>query len=454
MKQLQSVSLSTLADSTIAPPSHVKLVKTVDERYAYWRLRILYSMIFGYAAFYLVRQNFSMALPAISAEYGYTKTQLGAIISIWSIIYGVGKFVNGYFSDRSNARYFMTIGLLGAALSSCFMGFGSNLYYFGFFWAINAWFQSMGWPPVARLLTHWYSPTELGTKWGLTNTSHQIGGAAIVILAGYLVQNHGWQSAFIVPALLVVGIAAFLFNRLRDTPQSIGLPSIEQHKGLITNPMENEEEHLPPKALILRVLNNRLLWYVCLANMFLYVVRMGVFNWAPTFLSELKGASLLSSGGQVAGFELAGMIGGIAAGWISDKFFSGRRGPVSVIYMALLSGCLFYLWCIPAGNHLMNALAMMALGFLVYGPQVLAGVAAADFASKKAVGMANGLTGTFGYLGSGLSGICVGWIADHYGWGGGFIFFIVAAFMATFFFMLTWNHRAKVLEEEPEAHIE
>jgi phosphoglycerate transporter family protein len=446
MRQVQSAYPSPLVDTDLPFPDQDP-GKTIDERYSYWRIRILYSLIFGYAAFYLVRQNFSMALPAISAQYGYTKTQLGTIMTIWAIIYGVGKFVNGYISDRSNARYFMSIGLLGSAVTSFFMGFGSDLYYFGFFWAINAWFQSMGWPPVARLLTHWFSPTELGTKWGLTNTSHQIGGAAIVLMAGYLIQTYGWSSAFIVPAFIVVVMAALLFNRLRDTPQSIGLPSIEQHNGLAYNPQEAEEEHLSPKALVLRVLNNRLLWYVCLANMFLYVVRMGVLNWAPTFLSELKGASLMSSGWQVAGFDLAGMFGGMAAGWISDRFFRGRRGPVSVIYMVLLTTCLIYFWSVPAGSHLMNALVMSALGFLVYGPQVLAGVAAADFASKKAVGMANGLTGTFGYLGSGLSGVCVGWIADHYGWNGGFIFFIVAAFLSTFFFSLTWNHRAQVLEK-------
>lgn len=447
MKQLHNVRLS-FAESDLSMPAQEALKPTVEERYKYWRLRILYSMIFGYAAFYLVRQNFSMALPVISAEFGYTKTQLGAIITIWSIIYGVGKFINGYFSDRSNARYFMTIGLLGAAVTSFFMGFGESLYYFAFFWAINAWFQSMGWPPVARLLTHWFSPTELGTKWGLTIISHQLGGAIIVLMAGFLIQSYGWQSAFIVPAFLVVGISGFLFNRLRDTPQSIGLPSIEQHHGLVKEADGTEDDHLPPKELIMRVLNNRLLWFVCLANMFFYVVRMGILNWAPTFLRELKGASLMSSGWQVAGFDLAGMFGGIAAGWISDHYFKGRRGPVSVIYMTLLIGCLCYLWHIPAGSDLVSALTMMVLGFLVYGPQVLAGVASADIVSKKAVGMANGLTGTFAYLGSGLSGICVGWVADHYGWNGGFMFFVVSAFLSTFFFSLTWNYRAKVLEED------
>jgi phosphoglycerate transporter family protein len=414
--------------------------------YKYWQIRILYSMAFGYATFYLVRQNFSMAIPAISADLGYSKTQLGLIITIWSIIYGVGKFLNGYFSDRSNARYFMSLGLLGSALTSLVMGWGTSLYFFGAIWAFNAWFQSMGWPPVSRLLTHWFGPQELGTKWGITNLSHQIGGAIIAVLAGYLIQHYGWQSAFLIPSIIALGIALLLFNRLRDTPESLGLPSIEKHLNLVKGQEEINEENLPTNEILKRIFCNKLLWYVCLGNMFLYVVRMGVFNWAPTFLKELKGASLASSGWQVAAFEIAGMVGGVCAGWISDKIFSGRRGPVSFLYMLALIFCLVYFWFVPAGYDGLNAIAMTAVGFLVYGPQVLVGVAAADFASKKAVGMAVGLTGTFGYLGSALSGVCVGWIADQYGWDGGFIFFIVSAIMGASCFILTWRHRAKVLE--------
>lgn len=444
MTQLNQAAVSEDDIDTLDNPTASSV--SVKSTYKYWQIRILYSMAFGYAAFYLVRQNFAMAIPYICADLGYTKTQLGGIISIWSIIYGVGKFLNGYFSDRSNARYFMSLGLLGSALTSLIMGWGSSMYFFAGVWTFNAWFQSMGWPPVSRLLTHWFGPKELGTKWGITNLSHQIGGAIIAVLANYLILNFGWRSAFFIPSLIAIGAAVLLFNRLRDTPQSLGLPSIEEHLHLVRNPKFLEDEHLSTKEVLQKIFCNKLLWYVCLGNMFLYIVRMGVFNWAPTFLKELKGASLASSGWQVAAFEIAGMIGGVAAGWISDKLFAGRRGPVSFFYMLAMIFSLVYFWFVPAGYDGLNALAMIAVGFLVYGPQVLVGVAAADFASKKAVGMAVGLTGTFGYVGSALSGVCVGWIADQYGWDGGFIFFIISATLGAGCFMLTWRHRAKVLE--------
>lgn len=451
MNQNSSTIISDEIVSAGADQIPQQNLRNTDKSYAYWQFRILYSMAFGYAAFYLVRQNFSMAIPAISADLGYSKTQLGFVITIWSIIYGVGKFVNGYFSDRSNARYFMSLGLLGGALTSLVMGWGNGIAFFTTVWAINAWFQSMGWPPVSRLLTHWFSPTELGTKWGITNLSHQIGGAIIAVLAGYLIQNYGWRSAFFVPALISLTMVVLLYNRLRDTPESLGLPSIEKHSGLVnTHKLNSNDADFSLKELLTTIIYNKQLWFVCLGNMFLYIVRMGVFNWAPTFLNEMKGATLTSSGWQVAAFEVAGMLGGIAAGWLSDRLFSGRRGPVSFLYMVCMVVSLFYFWFVPPGYILLNTLAMTSVGFLVYGPQVLVGVAAADFASKRAVGMAVGLTGTFGYIGSAISGVCIGWIADNYGWDGGFIFFIISAMLACVCFALTWNGKARVLEMSTE----
>jgi phosphoglycerate transporter family protein len=447
MKQKQHVLSPSVSDKSLKPFILKDIGAGDSARYTYWRARIFYSIIFGYASFYLVRQNFSLAMPQISAQFGYSKTDLGKIISLWAITYAIGKFVNGYISDRSNARYFMTIGLVGSAVTSFFMSFGTNIYYFGAIWVVNAWFQSMGWPPLVRLLTHWFSPAELGTRWGIASASQQIGAAIIALMATeYLLPQWGWRSVFFIPSLLVIALSLLLFNRLRDTPQSVGLPSIECHKGLAKD--SSDEQKLTFREILGKILGNPLLWYVCLGNMFLYIVRMGFLNWAPTFLSEFKGASLPSSGLQITGFDIAGMIGGIGAGWISDRFFSGRRGPVSVFYMVLMTLFLIYFWKIPANSPVLSGIVMTALGFLIYGPQVLAGVAATDFSSKKVAGMANGLSGTFGYIGASLSGICVGWVADHYGWNGGFIFFIISAFLSTFFFSLTWSHRAPVLEKQ------
>lgn len=434
--------LENKAHASIMPAAGAVIEATYERKdYRLWRIRILYSVIIGYATFYLCRQNFNIAMPALMDDFGVTKTELGWILTAASIVYGVGKFINGLFSDKSNARYFMVIGLIACAIVTFLTSFSTGILFVGVLWILNNWFQSMGWPPVARMLTHWFAPKELGTKWALGATSHQVGGAITMFSCGYLIDQYGWQAAFYVPGIVALFVAFFLFNRLRDSPKEEGLPTVEHYKG---DTLENlqEDSHLSTVELLKIVFLNKLIWYVCMANMSLYVVRLGIIYWAPMFLRELRGMSLTKAGGQVALYEILGILGGIAAGWMSDRLFQGRRGPVGAVFMVALAASLVLFWKMPAGQEFLSMLTMTFVGFFVYGPQVLVGVASADFATKRAIGTANGLASTFAYLGAALAGVCVGWIVDNFGWDGVFLFFIAAALAGGFFFSFTWNHSA------------
>lgn len=423
------------------PEASVSAERSYDRGYyRYWRIRIMYATIIGYAAYYLVRQNFSLAMPGICEEFGYTKTELGLIVSIASVIYGAGKFLNGYFSDRSNARYFMTVGLIGSAFMNLSMGLGSGFLFFALIWGFNSWFQSMGWPPSARMITHWFSPKELGFKWSLWASSHQIGAAAISLIGGWLIVNYGWRSVFYVPALLALLISLFILDRLRDTPKKVGLPPVEHYKGDTEN-FEDTEARITSKEIWSIVLRNKYVWYMGIANMCLYIPRMGIFTWAPTFLKEFKSVTIVVAGMQLAAFEIAGLFGGVMAGILSDKLFHGRRGPVGAIFLILLSFFLGLIWLLPPGHAFLDALLLMMAGFMVYGPQVLAGVAVADFTSKRAIGVATGVIGVLGSLGTAVSGVGIGYIVDHYGWDHGFLLFISAALLGAVFFALTIKRR-------------
>lgn len=427
----------------------------VDEAYTYWRFRLILALIVGYSAFYIVRQNFSMAVPSMLRELGYTKHQVGWIFTTFSIVYGFSKFISGTISDRSNARYFMTMGLLGAALVNLMMGFSESILLIGFMYAANGFFQSMGWPPCTRLLTHWYGPRQLGTRWGIVNASHQIGSVAILMGGGWLISHYSWRHAFIVPGLICLVLAFFVFERLRDVPRSLGLPSIEEKEGLTNNAGSeeaSEEERLTYRQIFLeKILPNRPLWCVCIANFFVYIVRMGVFNWGPTFLQEYKGINLFQAGKQLSLFEIAGLIGGFLAGYLSDHWFRGRRGRVSFLYMVILAAAVSGFWFVPATMPFVGIFCLFMMGFLVYGPQVLIGVAAAEFGSKKAACAAAGLTGTFGYLGGAVSGIGVAYVATRWGWGATLCCFVVAACLGALCFLFIWNKTEQNVSKKQEA---
>lgn len=104
----------------------------------------------GYALFYFVRKNFSiaMATPDMGKELGWSNTQIGWILTSFSLLYGVARFGNGVLADRINSRLFMVTGLVCAALLNIFVGFTTSVVMLGVLWFLNAWFQGMGFPPA------------------------------------------------------------------------------------------------------------------------------------------------------------------------------------------------------------------------------------------------------------------------------------------------------------------
>ncbi|HJD62979.1 MAG TPA: MFS transporter [Rickettsia endosymbiont of Degeeriella rufa] len=423
--------------------SEIKIPRTpYVKKYNSWRIRILYSIIIGYATFYFCRQNFNIATPAIREYFDVTKTQIGWILTASSIMYGVSKFCNGFISDKTNARIFMVLGLLFVGIITILIGFSDSLFLIGILWIASNWFQSMGWPPATKMLTHWFASKELGTKWAMGATSNQIGGALAMVSCGYLIDKFGWRSAFFVPGVVACVVSIFLYNRLRNSPKEVGLSTVEEYKNYPPELISDYDKLLTTELLKI-VFCNKLIWYVCLANMFVYIIRLGVIYWAPTFLKDLRGISLLNAGLQIGLYEMISIPGALIAGFLSDRLFQGRRGPVSTICMLAISLLLILFWKLPIQSELLSIVILSLVGFFVSGPQLLVGIAAADFSTRQAVGTANGLSGLFGYLGAAIAGVGVGWISDNYGWDGVFIFFSISALLGSSLFALTWNCSAK-----------
>lgn len=441
--------------SLFRPAPYIDLIKdqeVVDKNYRYWRWRIFWSMFVGYAFFYFTRKSFTFAAPGLIADLGYTTTEVGILSTVLYLTYGFSKFVSGVMADRANPRFFMSIGLIITGLTNIFFGLSSSLFAFAVFWGLNGWFQGFGWPPVARLLTHWYSHNERGSWWSSWNVSHNIGGAIIPILMGFCLQYFGWRSAMFVPGFLCIIIGFFLLWGLRDTPQSLGLPSIEEYRGDYVDMKKGEKErNLSTKELLFDfVLKNKYLWLLAFAYFFVYVVRSAVNDWSNIFLVQTKGFQPMVANGCVSLFEVGGFCGSLAAGWSSDKLFGARRGPINVIFSLGMLLSLFGLWIIPSGASLYASISMFVIGFCVFGPQMMIGIAAAELAHKKAAGTATGFVGWFAYLGAASAGGPLGWIIDGYGWDSYFYAMIACSVFSVLLLLPTWGavHMAHDLKTE------
>ena len=176
--------LSALRTQATVPVLSYATPQDIDRQYRYWRFRILLTTIVGYALFYFVRYNIKVPLKSMGAELNYSKAQLGIIMSVGGVTYGVSKFINGFLGDHANPRYFMAIGLLGCAIMNVFFGMSASLLFLTSFWFVNMYAQGMGFPPCAKSMAYWFSPRERASTFGVWHPSHLIGAGLVGVLTG------------------------------------------------------------------------------------------------------------------------------------------------------------------------------------------------------------------------------------------------------------------------------
>lgn len=398
--------------------SKSQIAPEVKVLYPYWRRRIFYSMYIGYASYYLTRKSYTLALPAIKEHLGLDTVSLGWIMTIFSLSYGVSKFANGIIGDRVNPQYFLPIGLILTGICNILFGLSSTFWCFALFWGCNGWFQGFGWPSCARLLTHWYSQSERGRWWGRWNTSHNVGGGIVLLLVTYCLKHWSWRMALYTPGVLCIAIGVWLGERLRDTPHSLGLPSIEDFRDDWSGQrhLHETKELSMGERLGKYVLSNRYIWLLAIASFFLYIARSAINDWTNVYLVDHKLYSKPVANYCVAFFEIGGIFGGLSAGWLSDRLFGGKRGPVNLIYMCATVPLLGLLYICQAQNTYLDAALMAGAGFFIFGPQMLIGVAAVELSHKQAAATATGVTGFFAYLGAAMAGGPLGWVIRDLGW--------------------------------------
>lgn len=439
----------------LKPAPHVKEIEDkniVKKEYRYWRFRIFYAMFTGYIFYYFTRKSFTFAMPALMVELGFDKADLGILGSMLYITYGISKFASGVMSDQSNPRFFMACGLIITGITNILFGFSSTLVMFALLWGLNGWFQGWGWPPCARLLTHWYSQSERGTWWSVWSTSHNVGGFLIPIIAGYCATFLGWRYAMFIPGGLCIAMGLILMNRLRDTPQSLGLPPIEKWRNDYpesSKKIDKQEKELTTREILFDyVLTNKWVWMLAFASFFVYIVRMAINDWSALYLIETKNYSIIKANACVSLFEVGGLFGMLVAGWLSDKLCSGKRGPMNVIFSAGMLISLLFFWLCPKMSVYLDSVILFTIGFFLFGPQMLIGLTAAELSHKKAAGTASGFAGWFAYFGAAAAGYPLGKVAQDLGWKGYFVILGACCVITVLLFLPMWGAKPTARVEE------
>ncbi len=404
----------------ISKPSADKVpAGETDVVYKSLRTRTFWGVTVAYSLYYVCRMSINVVKQPLIDEGILTAGQLGLIGSALLFVYAVGKFLNGFIADYCNIRRFMATGLFVSALLNLVVGALGLLtsmiptmvmfISFAVLWGMNGWMQSMGSPPGVISLSRWFPQSRRGSYYSLFSSSPYIGEFisynVLAVVVGWL----GWQSGFIMAAAAgFVGTALILFF-VSDTPESRGLPSVQELSG--EQPAKTDS--MPTRELQKMVLRHPGIWIIAISSAFIYITKYAIAGWGVLFLQKARGFELSEASQVIAFSAVFGILGTVLAGWLSDRVFKGDRARPAVL-SGIISTSSLILFLFVGGGFILNifyvSLFSLAVGVLYC---IVAGLMAVDIVPRKATGAALGVVGISSYAAAGLQDITSGLLIQY-----------------------------------------
>jgi sugar phosphate permease len=424
------------------------MASTLTSEQRAWRWRIFLLTWLAYAGFYLCRKNFSVAMPLLQRDLGYSEFDFAAIITAYSVLYMLGQFVNGMLSDKLGPRLIVGVGLLVSVACSVAMGFASMLAVFAVAYAVNGYAQSTGWSGTVKNMSSWFQHHERGIVMGWWCTCYVVGGLVSTIFATYVAFDSpwfvefGWRRAFFAPAavLLLVSLVYILFTR--NKPSDVGLPEFPEDDAV--GPEVEIRDEAGRESVLKEVLASPALWIAGGSYFFLKMARYVFLFWLPLYMTNALLYDESVAGYTSAVYEFVGFFGVIIAGYVSDKLFNSRRFPVCTIMLfALAAVCLVHPHLAALGFW-GNMLGIGLIGMLTFGPDsILSGAAAQDIGSQRGAATAAGIINGMGSIGQALHGYVVAIMVHQFGWDSIFYLFVAFGIITGFLTMTKWNYGAR-----------
>ncbi len=386
----------------------------------------------SYAAYYLTRQPVSSAKARLSAEFGYDNVDLNWIDEGYLVAYAAGQFLWGWVGDKVGPRRMLACGMLATAAASALFGMSRGLGLFALLWTLNGLFQATGWSSNVKAMTLWMNPRRRGALMGVWSTCYQIGPLVALPIAAAFLVAYGWRGAFIGPAVIVATAGALVFLLLPDVRTPTGVAERAEHS----------QVRREARAEVVR---NPLIWALGSSYFFMKLTRYALLFWLPKYMHDALRYGDAKASNTAMAFVAGGALGSITIGWLSERFFSGRRLSVGILSLLALAVALLLYGEWAGVSTAANILLLAAIGFFLFGPDtLLSATAAQDIGGPRAAATAAGFINGLGSVGPIFGGFVISKVSMDHGWtlvytllGAGSV--ISALVLVPFW----WKHRAR-----------
>ncbi len=397
-----------------------------------------------YAFLYMGRYNLTVSKNALGDLM--TKEDFGIIFGAGTITYAFAFLINGPLTDRMGGKKAILAGALGSALMNVLLGIITYLVIvknlvinvalvFSFVYAANMYFQSFGAVAIVKVNSSWFHVRERGIFGGIFGILISMGiyfafdwGTAIVqatqaklttdlnfiqstLRALIGVSETGVDQTwwvFFIPAILLFMFFIIELFLLKDTPGQAGFKDFDTADA--SSGEEDGEFNL--MVLLKKIITNKIILTIAAIEFCTGVLRNGIMHWYLIYTKEIGLSAdhfLREHWGLI--LMLAGSFGGIFAGFISDKIFGSRRGPVAALFYGLMIVLTITMGFVLKLNPFILGAVVSFMSFAVIGTHgMLSGTATMDFGGRKGAATAVGMIDGFVYLGTGLQSISLGFL--------------------------------------------
>ncbi|KAL8244574.1 hypothetical protein R6Q59_010832 [Mikania micrantha] len=388
-------------------------------------------------------------------------SKLGEIDVAFLSFYSLGMYVAGHLGDTLDLRLFLTTGMIGSGIFVGLFGMGYfwDVHRFGYFLAMQMFaglFQATGWPSVVAVIGNWFGKRRRGLIMGIWNAHTSVGNISGSLLAASVL-DYGWGWSFILPGAFIVAAGILVYLFLAAYPEDVGFPypsdSSPNARGTIRDDSmwdegtSNDEEAPVPR---ISSVNRKGVGLVgacfipgvipfALCLFFSKLVAYTFLFWLPFYLSqtEIGGErmSVKSAGNLSTLFDVGGIVGGILAGYISDKLKARATTAASFMYAAIPSMLLYRSY--GSISKTINIILMIIAGLFVNGPYALITTAvSADLGThsslkgdSRALATVTAIIDGTGSIGAALGPLLTGFLSTK-GWDAVFAMLMIGACIA------------------------
>lgn len=366
---------------------------TLDPLLRRWRLRVFTATWLSYFGYYFCRKPFFICKGTLETELHFDAEHLAMIGVAYLLAYTVGQFIAGWLGDRIGPRVVLLTGMAVTIVTNALFGLSSSFGAFAGFMVLNGLAQATGWSANVGAMAPWFTRRERGTVMGFWATNFQAGGVAANALAAFMLGAYGFRWAFFAGSLVLLAVWGYVLLNQRNRPEDVGLePLVDPDE---RNSAAAGGEATWTRPVVINVLMLGLFYFN------IKFIRYALWSWAPYLLQRHYGLAGAEAGFASTIFDVAGILGVIALGFLSDRLFGGRRVRLSFFFLlAMLASCVA-LYLLGEHSLVFFAVCLGLIGFSLYGPDaILTSAGAIDVGTRRTATLAAGIINGMGSVGS------------------------------------------------------